>query len=281
MKTGLVLEGGAMRGIYTAGVLDTFLDKGIKVDGVIGTSAGTIHGCSYVSEQKERSIRYTLRYRNDSRYMSFKSLIKTGNLVETDFCYHEIPEKLDPYDNEAFMKSPIDFYAVCSNVETGMAEYIKVDDLFKQIDVIRASASMPFLSQIVEIDGMKLLDGSICDSVPLKKFMELGYDRLIVVLTKVRGYVPSPNNPYISRKKYREYPQFIDSLITRHVRYIDNLNYVNKMEEEGKIIVIRPSRVVDISRTEKDIVKIWEMYDLGREDAKVKMEAVKNWLGVK
>ncbi len=280
MKTGLVLEGGAMRGIYTAGVLDTFLEKGIKVDGVIGTSAGTIHGCSYISEQKQRSIRYTLIYRNDSRYMSFRSLIKTGNMVDTEFCYHEIPEKLDPYDNEAFKRSATDFYAVCSNVETGKAEYIKIDDLFEQIDVIRASASMPFLSQIVESDGMKLLDGSICDSVPLAKFMELGYDRIVVVLTKVKGYVPSPNNTYLSKRKYKMYPNFVDSLITRHIRYIDNLNFVNKMEEEGKIIVIRPSREVNITRTEKNLARIWEMYDLGREDAKEKMEDVKKWFEI-
>lgn len=280
MKTGLVLEGGAMRGIYTAGVLDTFLDKGIKVDGVIGTSAGTIHGCSYVSEQKERSIRYTIKYRNDSRYMSLKSLIKTGNMVETEFCYHEIPEKLDPYDNDAFKKSDTDFYAVCSNVETGKAEYIKVDDLFEQIDIIRASASMPFLSQIVEYDGMKLLDGSICDSVPLAEFMELGYDRIIVVLTKVFGYVPSPNNLYLSKRKYSMYPNFVDALVTRHIRYIDNLNFVNEMEKEGKIIVIRPSREVNITRTEKNLARIWEMYDLGREDAKGKLDDVKKWFEI-
>lgn len=280
MKTGLVLEGGAMRGMYTAGVLDAFLDKGIKVDGVIGTSAGTIHGCSYVSEQKQRSIRYTLKYRGDSRYMSFRSLLKTGNLVDTEFCYHEIPEKLDPYDNEAFKKSKSDFYAVCSNVETGKAEYIKIEDLFEKIDVIRASASMPFLSQIVQTDGMKLLDGSICDSVPLKKFMELGYDRIIVVLTKVKGYVPKPNNPKFSKRKYKEYPNFADALITRHIRYIDNLNYVNQMEDEGKILVLRPSKEVGISRTERNLAKIWEMYDLGRGDARDRIEDVKKWLEI-
>lgn len=281
MKTGLVLEGGAMRGIYTAGVLDTFLHKGIKVDGVIGVSAGVVHGCSYVSEQKERSIRYTLKYRNNSGYMSLRSLIKTGNIVDTEFCYHEIPEKLDPYDNEAFMSSETDFYAVCSNVETGKAEYILIKDLIKQMEAVRASASMPFLSQIVETDGMKLLDGGVCDSVPLKKFMELGYDRIIVILTKVKGYVPRPNNLRLSKRKYSKYPNFTDALITRHIRYIDNLNYVNQMEEEGKILVIRPSREVNISRTEKNLARIWEMYDLGRTDASAKMEDVKKWLEIK
>ena len=278
VKTGLVLEGGAMRGLYTAGVLDIFNDNDIKVDGVMGVSAGVIHGVNYVSGQRGRSIRYTLKYRKDKRYMSFRSLLKTGNMVETEFCYHEIPEKLDPFDNEAFMDSGIDFYSVCSNVETGMAEYIKCSDLFKQIDVIRASASMPFVSQIVETEGFKLLDGGICDSVPVKKFMEMGYDRIIVVLTKPKGYIPKPNNPLLSKKKYKEYPNFVDALITRHIRYVENLRYVNEMEDNGEILVIRPSRKVNISRTEKNLARIWEMYDLGREDAKNRIDEVKQWL---
>ena len=278
MKTGLVLEGGAMRGIYTAGVLDIFNENKIKVDGVIGVSAGCVHGVNYISEQNGRSIRYTLKYRNDKRYMSVKSLLKTGNMVETDFCYHEIPEKLDPFDNNTYMKSGIDFYTVSSNVETGRAEYLKCKDVFKQIDLIRASASMPFVSQIVEPEGFKLLDGGICDSVPVKKFMEMGYDRIVVILTKPIGYIPKPNNAFLSKKMYGKYPEFVDALITRHLRYVENLNYVNKLEEEGKIMVIRPSRTVNISRTEKNLARIWEMYELGRENAEERLEEVKEWL---
>ena len=278
MKTALVLEGGAMRGIYTAGVLDIFNENKIKVDGVIGVSAGCVHGVNYISEQNGRSIRYTLKYRNDKRYMSVKSLLKTGNMVETDFCYHEIPEKLDPFDNDTYMKSGIDFYTVSSNVETGRAEYLKCKDVFKQIDLIRASASMPFVSQIVETEGFKLLDGGICDSVPVKKFMEMGYDRIVVILTKPIGYIPKPNNAFLSKKMYGKYPEFVDALITRHLRYVENLNYVNKLEEEGKIMVIRPSRTVNISRTEKNLARIWEMYELGRENAEERLEEVKEWL---
>lgn len=278
MKTGLVLEGGAMRGMYTAGVLDILNENNIKVDGIMGVSAGVVHGVNYASGQKGRSIRYTLKYRGDKRYMSVRSLIKTGNMVETEFCYHTIPEELDPYDNEAFMKSGIDFYAVCSNLETGKAEYIKCDDLFKQIDVVRASASMPFVSQIVETNGMKLLDGGVCDSVPVKKFKELGYDRIIVVLTKTKGYIPKANSPFLAKKVYKEYPKFCDAIITRRIRYAENLKYVNEMEDNGEIIVIRPSKKVDISRTEKNLAKIWEMYNLGREDAKEKLDEVKKWV---
>ncbi|GFI62569.1 hypothetical protein IMSAG049_01753 [Clostridiales bacterium] len=278
MKTGLVLEGGAMRGLYTAGVLDILSENDIKVDGVIGVSAGVVHGVNYASGQTGRSIRYTLKYRGDKRYMSVRSLLKSGNMVETKFCYHDIPEKLDPFDNKSFKNSGIDFYAVCSNVETGEAEFIKCTDLKKQIDVVRASASMPFVSQIVETEGMKLLDGGICDSVPVKKFLEMGYDRLIVVLTKVKGYIPKKNNAVMAKKVYGEYPDFVDALITRHLRYGENLRYVNEMEKEGKILVIRPSRTVEISRTEKNLARIWEMYDLGRDDAAERLSEVKAWL---
>ena len=184
MRTGLVLEGGAMRGIYTAGVLDIFNENNIKVDGVIGVSAGSVHGCSYISGQKGRSIRYTMKYRRNPRFMSLRSLIKTGDICEAKFCYDELPHKLDLYDDEAFKKSGIDFYVVCTNVETGMPEYIQIKDMFKQMDAVRASASMPYLSKIVETEGMKLLDGGVSDAVPVKKFMEMGYDRLVVVLTK-------------------------------------------------------------------------------------------------
>ena len=278
MKTGLVLEGGAMRGLYTAGVLDMLNENNIKVDGVIGVSAGTVHGVNYVSGQKGRSIRYTMKYRSDRRFMSVRSLLKTGNMVETEFCYDELPKRLDPFDNESFMKAGVDFYAVCSNVETGRAEYIKCDNLFNQIDVIRASSSMPFVSQIVEFEGMKLLDGGIADSIPLKAFMELGYDRIIVVLTKGSDYKPSKNNALLSKEVYKDYPNFVDSLITRHLRYKDNLDFINEMEKEGKIMVIRPSRNVKISRTEKKHARIWEMYSLGNEDAISKMDDIKEWL---
>lgn len=278
MKTGLVLEGGAMRGLYTAGVLDVFNDKGIKVDGVMGVSAGVVHGVNYVSGQKGRSIRYTLKYRGDKRYMSFYSLLKTGDLVDADFGYNQIPNKLDPFDYDAFKNSGIDFYAVCSNVETGMAEYIKCTDLREQMETIRASASMPFVTKIVETEGLKLLDGGVCDSVPVKKFMELGYDRIIVVLTKTKGHVPKPNSAFMAKKMYKDYPRFADSIITRHLRYADNLRYVNEMEDNGEILVIRPTREVKISRTEKNLAKIWEIYDLGRENAEERADEVMAWL---
>ena len=178
MKTGLVLEGGGVRGIYTAGVLDVFLEKGICFDGVIGVSAGAIHGCSFLSGQHGRSIRYYSNYCSDPRFMSVSSLLKTGGLVGVDFCYHEIPEKLDLYDNEAFMRNGVPFYAVCSNVETGKPEYLRMTDMFAQIDILRASASMPYVSRLVEINGKKYLDGGSTDSIPVDAFRNMGYEKM-------------------------------------------------------------------------------------------------------
>ena len=188
MKTGLVLEGGAMRGIYTAGVLDVFLEHGIHFDGVIGVSAGALHGCSFVSEQKGRSLRYIKKYRNDKHFMSWWSLLHTGEVVGKQFCYHDIPERLDPFDYEAFVKSDTDFYATCTNVETGKAEYIKITDMLSQVDAMRASASMPYVSKIVDYNGMKLLDGGCADSIPVEAFYKMGYERRVVVLTREAGY---------------------------------------------------------------------------------------------
>ena len=170
MKTGLVLEGGAMRGIYTAGVLDVFLEQGIHFDGVNGVSAGALHGCSFVSGQKGRSLRYFKKYRNDKHFMSWWSFLHTGEVVGRQFCYHDIPERLDPFDYEAFIKSDTEFYATCTNVETGKAEYIKITDMMTQIDAMRASASMPYVSKIVNYKGMKLLDGGCADSIPVEAF---------------------------------------------------------------------------------------------------------------
>lgn len=193
-KTGLVLEGGGMRGIYTAGVLDLFMDQGVTFDGVIGVSAGAIHGCSFLSGQRGRNIRYYKKYCQDPRFMSVRNLILTGDIAGERFCYHTLPEKLDPYDYTAFNNNPAEFYVGCSNVETGKPEYLHLTDMKQQIDYLRASASLPLVSKIVHAGGKKLLDGGCTDSIPVKAFMELGYPRNVVVLTRHRGY----------RKKQRE-----------------------------------------------------------------------------
>lgn len=277
MKTGLVLEGGAMRGIYTAGVLDVFMEQGIAFDGVIGVSAGVIHGCSYVSGQHGRSIRYYLKYMKNPRFLSFRSLLRTGNLVETEFCYHEIPEKLDVFDYDAFEKSAMDFYATCTNVETGKAEYIHMDSM-REIDYARASASMPLVSQIVEVGGMKLLDGGVADSIPLQAFCSMGYEKNVVVLTRPAGYRKKPSNMALARRVYRKYPAFLDAMENRYLHYNQTLEMIEERERKGEIVVIRPSRDPDIGRMEKKPEKVSEVYQLGCQDAWKKTEKVKAFL---
>lgn len=277
MKTGLVLEGGAMRGIYTAGVLDVFLKNHIKVDGVIGVSAGAIHGCSYVSGQYKRSIRYYMKYMKDWRFMSFRSLIRTGDLVGTEFCYHEISEKLDIFDHDAFEKSGIPFYVVCTNVETGKAEYIHMENM-RQIEYAQASASMPLVSRIVEVGDKKLLDGGVADSIPIRAFRSMGYERNIIVLTRPEGYRKRPSHMGIARKIYKKYPAFLRAMETRYIRYNRTLDLIEKLEKRGEVLVIRPSKDPGIGRMEKKPEKVKAVYELGRADAKAHLKQVKAFI---
>ncbi len=277
MKTGLVLEGGAMRGIYTAGVLDVFLEHEIKVDGVIGVSAGAIHGCSYVSGQHGRSIRYYMKYMKDPRFMSFRSLLRTGNLVGVEFCYHELPDRLDVFEHEAFEKSGIDFYVTCTNVETGKAEYIYMDNMH-DVDYLQASASMPLVSRIVEIEGRKLLDGGVADSIPVQAFRAMGYEKNVVILTRPEGYRKRPSNMALARRIYRKYPAFIKAMEQRYLCYNETIEEIARLEKSGEILVIRPSRNPGIGRMEKRPEKVKEVYELGCEDAVKKLEQVKAFL---
>ena len=253
MKVGLVLEGGAMRGLYTAGVLDVFLDnKDIKIDTIIGVSAGALFGVNYKSRQKGRTLRYNLKYANDERYMGFKSLVKTGDIVNKEFCYDEIPNKLDIFDNETYKKTPEEFYAVVTNLDTGKPEYIKIDDAQKDIEYLRASGSMPYVSKIVQIDGKKYLDGGTSDSIPVDEMMKMGVDKVIVVLTRPLEYRKKKSSKKISKWYYKRYPNYIDTLNNRYKMYNSEVEKVIFLEKDKKIFVIRPSRLVDIKRIERD-----------------------------
>ena len=182
MKKGLILEGGAMRGMYTAGVLDIFMENDITVDGAIGVSAGAAFGCNLKSKQIGRTIRYNTKYCRDPRYVGLRSLIKTGDIYGADFCYNQIPNRLDIFDVETYQKNPMDFYVVTTDVETGKPIYhLCPNGDATDIKWFRASASMPMVSNIVEIDGFKMLDGGISDSIPIHKFMEMGYEKNIVI----------------------------------------------------------------------------------------------------
>lgn len=278
MKTGLVLEGGSVRGLYTAGVLDVFLEHGITFDGVIGVSAGAIHGCSYLSGQRGRSIRYYLKYCKDPRFMSFSSLLKTGDLVGADFCYHEIPEKLDIFDNDTFMQNGVPFYAVCSNVETGKPEYLQMTDMFRDIEIMRASASMPYVSRMVEINGQKYLDGGCTDSIPMDAFRNMGYERNVVVLTRDISYRKKPELAGLAKLMYRNYPAFADVQANRYLEYNRQVERVLELEKEGSVFVIRPSVPLDVGRMEKNTEKVKAIYNLGRMDALSKITKLQDWL---
>ncbi|MBR4106648.1 MAG: patatin family protein [Alphaproteobacteria bacterium] len=279
MASSLVLEGGGKRGIYTTGVLDVFLENGIDVDAVFGVSAGAIHGVSFVSRQIGRDIRYNIKYNDDYRFMSFRNWLKTGNVVDVDFCYDELPNKLDKFDYAAFDANPTKFYAVCSNVESGEAEYIRCQDMHYDIKYVQASASLPFFSRIVEVDGKKLLDGGICDSIPLKAAQNHGYDKNIVVLTRPYGYRKKPSHSkWLARKVYRKYPEFVKAMVNRHLMYNDELEYVEKAQKNGTALVIQPSVFIKIGRLETNIEVIKAMYELGRQDALKALDEVKSFL---
>lgn len=277
-RSGLVLEGGGMRGIYTAGVLDVFMEQGIRFDGVIGVSAGAVHGCSYVSGQKDRSIRYYKQYCRDKRFISYRNLFKTGEMVGTQFCYHEIPEKLEPYDFDGFNRSGTEFYVTCSNVETGKAEYLRIRDMRAQVDAMRASASLPCISRIVEWEGKKLLDGGCTDSVPYLAFHRMGFGKLVVVLTRHKGYVKKPEKSWMVEAMYRKYPRFVRAMRNRHRAYNRSIRRLEELEAAGKIFVIRPGRPLQISRMRATPEELQKIYDIGRADGQAQAEAVQAWL---
>ncbi len=280
MKTALILEGGAMRGMFTSGVTDVFLDENISFDAIFGVSAGACFGTSYKSKQKGRALRYNLKYCRDKRYCSFHSLITTGDLYGVQFCYYDLPRKLDIFDDAAFDADPSEFYAVCTDVETGKAVYKKCeksDD--RMLEIIRASASMPLVSRIVEVDGQKLLDGGVADSVPIKKAQEMGFEKCVVVLTQPKGYIKKKNPMMgLSRLLLGKYPNLIKAMQTRHEVYNQTTAYIEIEEQKGNIFVIRPPQALDISRTEHNPKKLQGAYDIGEKTAKEQLDALKRFL---
>ena len=274
MKTGLVLEGGGMRGLFSAGVMDVMMEDGIRFDGIIGVSAGAAFGVNYKSGQRGRALRYNVDYCQDKRYCGIRSLLKTGNLFNTEFCYDEIPLKLDVFDFDAFERDPTAFYITCTDVESGKPVYHeyrgRADHGF---DWVRASASLPVVSQMVEIDGRKLLDGGIADSIPVAYFERIGYTKNVVILTQPQGYRKEKNQllPLI-RVKYRHYPNLVKALETRHLMYNAELALIQEQEKQGNLFVIRPHLPLEVKRMEKDPARLRTCYEMGRHAAKTARE---------
>lgn len=281
MKVGLVLEGGSMRGLYTAGVLDVMMDNSIKIDGIIGTSAGALFGVNYFSKQKGRVIRYNKRFCNDKRNISIMSFVTTGNIINKNFAFYEVPYKLDIFDDEEYIKNNKGYLATVTNVETGKAEHLPVNSVFKDMEALRASSAIPLLSKIVEIDGKKYLDGGIADSISVEKMLENGYDKVIVILTQPKGYKKealSIRKQKLVKLRYRKYPEFVKAMLDRHDRYNKCLEYIEVLEKDNKIFVIRPDEKLDISVMERDKEKLQEIYDIGIAVAKEKIDSLKEYI---
>ena len=280
MKTGLIMEGGAMRGLFTCGVIDVFLENGIRFDGAAGISAGATFGCNYKSHQAGRALRYNLKYSRDPRYCSFRSLVKTGDLYGADFCYRILPEVLDPFDTAAFAADPMEFWVGATDVRTGKILYHNCTDGGEtDIAWIRASASMPLVSRPVEAEGQLLLDGGIVENVPLHFMEKQGYDRNVLILTRASDYRKKPS-PFLlpMRLALSEYPKVAEALELRPWRYNALMEEILRREEAGELLVLRPPEDPGIRRTEKAPAELERVYRMGRAEALRRLEEVRTWI---
>lgn len=281
MRKGLILEGGALRGLFSAGVMDVMMENGIGFDGLIGVSAGAAFGCNYKSQQPGRVIRYNKRYAHDWRYCSVRSLLMTGDIFGAEFDYHTLPNELDKFDVDVFDKSPMEFYAVCTDLTTGEPVYkLLMHHGYEFNEWIRASASMPLASRIVEVEGRKLLDGGIADSIPLKFFEQQGYDKNVVVLTQPEGFVKKPNPlmPLIRLQLHR-YPKFLKAAAERHIMYNAETEYVLQQEKAGSAFVIRPESVLPIKHITHDPDLMQKVYEDGRRVMLSRLTELKTFIG--
>lgn len=277
MKKGLVLEGGAMRGLWTAGVTDVMMEHDIWPDGLIGVSAGAAFGCNYKSRQAGRAIRYNMRFAKDSRYSGLVSLLKSGDYFNADFDYHVVPYDYDVFDTTAFKENPMEFIVVCTDVVTGQAVYHSMSDVnYDELEWLRASASMPLVSKVVKVGGRKLLDGGVSDSIPLAYFESIGYERNVVILTQPLGYQKTHNRlmPFM-RMSLHGYPRFLKALDERHVMYNKQLAFVAQAEQEGRCLVIRPDEKIPIGHISHDAHQMQHVYELGRSVGERYIERIK------
>lgn len=280
MSTGLVLEGGAMRGMYTSGILDVFMENDIYFKGMVGVSAGAAFGCSYKSKQIGRSLRYSKNYCRDKNYISFKSWITTGDLYNVDFAYNKIPNELDIFDNDAFENSPMEFYAVCTDALTGESVYHKCDTVRgDNLQWVRASASLPLAARLVDINGRLLSDGGMSDSIPIKFFEEMGYEKNVVILTQPFDFVKEPSSMLpVMKIALRKYPALIKSIANRHIIYNQTLDYIKEQEKQGKVFVFRPDEPLNIKKMERDPETYDRVYNHGREQAVERLEELKKFI---
>lgn len=280
MKKGLVLEGGAMRGMFTCGVIDIFLENNIAFDGLSGISAGAIFGCNYKSKQIGRGVRYNKKWGRDPRYFGIRSLLLTGDLYGKEFCYHKIIDELDPIDRDAYKDNAIDFFIGATDIENGVIRYFNSKEVdHRTVEWIRAFASMPLVSNIVEIDGYKLLDGGMIDPIPYSIMIKNGYEKNVIVLTQPRDFTKKKTSIVpILKLKYRKYPKLVDAMANRHILYNKQLDEIKQLEKEGKVYVIAPYESLNIKRTENNPDELERVYQIGRMVASEKLNELKNFL---
>lgn len=280
MKKGLVLEGGGLRSLFSAGVIDVMMENQITFDGMIGVSAGATFGSNYKSGQIGRSLRYNIALKDDPRYISWRSFFKTGDLVGAEFSYHVMPTELDVFDYEAYRQNPMEFHIVCTDAETGEPVYKQLDIMdYEGLEWVRASASMPIVSKPVPLKGRKLLDGGIADSIPLKHFQELGYERNIVVLTQPKGFFKKRTKLMpLFHLTMRKYPAIIKAMGRRHLMYNEQLRYLAEEEKKGNILLIYPEDALPIGRTELNEEKMRKVYQMGRKTAEEQLLKIKDFL---
>lgn len=279
IKSGLVLEGGGMRGIYTAGVLDYFMEQNLVFSDCYGVSAGACHLCSYLSGQKGRAYRISVDYLKDKEYCSLRSLITTGDLFGAKMCYDKIPNELNPYDYETFSAYGGRAYAVVTNILTGKAEYKPLREMHRDIIAVRASASLPLVSKNVYIDGIPYLDGGIADSIPILRSLRDGNKKNVIIMTKEVGYRRKPSSDMKAiRLFYHKYPALVRDMERRHIVYNRTLDFIEEHEKKGHLFVIRPKVNPNVGRLEKDEAKLRALYETGYEDAKASFKELKKYL---
>jgi predicted patatin/cPLA2 family phospholipase len=279
MKRGLVLEGGAMRGLFTCGIIDVMMEHDVWPDGLIGVSAGAAFGCNYKSRQPGRAIRYNKQFAKDKRYSGLSSWMKTGDYFNAEFAYHTIPATYDLFDEAAFEHNPMEFVVVCTDVESGQPVYRTLEKPGRDTnDWIRASASMPLASRIVELEGYKLLDGGVSDSIPLEYFESIGYERNVVILTQPYGFRKGHNRLMpLLRLALRRYPKMVEALDKRHLMYNRQLQYVRRAENEGRCLVIRPNEKIPIGHISHDPEQMEQVYQMGRLTGQKRIEDIKRF----
>lgn len=274
-SSGLILEGGGMRGVFTCGVLDNFMDRGIRFPYTIGVSAGACNGLSYMSSQRGRGKFSNIDMLAKYHYIGFKQLLTKGNIMDFELLFHTFPEKIVPYDYERYAQIEERYEMVTTSCLTGQACYYEEkNDPKRIIDIVKASSSLPFVCPVAYVDGEPMLDGGIADSIPLRRAQELGYDNNVVILTRNKGYRKPDKPTSIPPFFYRKYPALKEAIRRRNALYNEQISLVEELEDKGKLVVLRPQKPIEVDRMERDTRKLLDLYEEGYNvAAKVEFQA--------